>query len=117
MACHMYRWFSDTTLCAYIYCNPVYTSLIGTQLRLTTKLTYLMAGYYTPNDRFTTNDASFYKKKSCLATLKVADRFLLIVYTIIKITLRCTNVPLYKLLTSSQKRTLEEKNFFLFKYN
>ena len=42
-----------------LYCKPVHTSLFGGQLRMTTKLTYLMAAYYTRNDGFTTNAASF----------------------------------------------------------
>ena len=48
-----------------IYCKPVYTctSLIGVQLHMTTKLTYLMTAYYTLNNGFTANDASFYKNK------------------------------------------------------
>ena len=46
-----------------VYCKPVYTSLFGAQLRLTTELTYLMTAYYTPNDSFTANDTLFYKNK------------------------------------------------------
>ena len=53
-----------------IYCKPVYTSVynyariyIGMQLRLATKLTYLMTACYTPNDDFTAKDASFYKNR------------------------------------------------------
>ena len=42
-----------------VYGKPLYTSLFDTQPRLTTKLTYLMTKYYTPNDAFTANDASF----------------------------------------------------------
>ena len=51
--------------CARVYCKSVYTSLFGTQLCLTTKLTYLMTAYmyYTPNRGFTANNASFYKSK------------------------------------------------------
>ena len=32
-------------------------------LLLTPKFAYLMTAYYTPNDAFTANDASFYKNK------------------------------------------------------
>ena len=48
-----------------VYCKSIYTMLFGTQLRLTTKLTYLMTAcmYYTPNGGFTAIDALFYKKK------------------------------------------------------
>ena len=46
-----------------VYCKPVYTSLFGMQLSMPTKLTYLMTVYYTPNDGFTANNASFYKRK------------------------------------------------------
>ena len=46
-----------------VYCKSVYTSLFGTQLRLTTNLIYLMTAYYIPNDSFTANDISFYKNK------------------------------------------------------
>ena len=35
----------------------------GTQLHLTTKLTYIMTAYYTPSNSFTANDALFYKNK------------------------------------------------------
>ena len=53
-----------TTLYAYTV-KSVYTSLIVTQLRLTTKLTNLMTAcmYYAPNGGFTASDASFYKNK------------------------------------------------------
>ena len=54
--------FSDTTLC-FVYCKPVYTSLSGAQLCKTTILMYLMTAYYTPNDGFTADNASFYKNK------------------------------------------------------
>ena len=61
-------WYNITRIsCSLIqhcvYCNPLRTSLFATQLRLTTKLTYLMTAYYTPNDGFTAKDASFYKNK------------------------------------------------------
>ena len=46
-----------------VYCKPVLTLLSGTQLRMTTKLTYLKTAYYTPNDSFTANDALFYNNK------------------------------------------------------
>ena len=48
-----------------VYCKFVYTSLFGTQLSLTTKLTYVMTAYmyYTPNNGFPDNDVSFYKNK------------------------------------------------------
>ena len=47
----------------WVYCKPVYTSLLGMQLCLTTKLTYFMTSYYTSNDSFTASDASFHKNK------------------------------------------------------
>ena len=40
---------------ACVYCKPAYSSLFGTQLRLTTKLTGLTTEYYTTNDRLTAN--------------------------------------------------------------
>ena len=43
--------------------EKVYTSLFGTQRRLTTKLTHLMTAFYTPNDGFTVDDALFYNNK------------------------------------------------------
>ena len=46
-----------------IYCKPLYTSLFGTQRRLTTKLAHLMTAYYSPNDGFTVNNASFASNK------------------------------------------------------
>ena len=49
--------------CVCVYCKSVYTSLFGTQLSLTTKLTYLMTAYHTQNDGFTTSDASFLRTK------------------------------------------------------
>ena len=41
----------------------MHTLLFGVQLPvpITTKLTYLMTAYYTPNDGFTANNTSFYK--------------------------------------------------------
>ena len=44
-----------------VYCKPVHSSLFVVQLRMTTKSTYLITAYYTPNDCFTANDASFYE--------------------------------------------------------
>ena len=43
-----------------VNCNPIYTSVFGAQLHLTTKLTYRMTPYYTPNDGSTAKDAWFY---------------------------------------------------------
>ena len=57
--------FSHTTLCEYT-ASPylyVYTLLFGEQLCMATQLTYLMTAYYTPNNDFTANNASFYKNK------------------------------------------------------
>ena len=45
----------------YIYCKLYDAIRYATML--TTKLTYLMNAYYTPNDGFTANDASFYENK------------------------------------------------------
>ena len=54
-----HRSLSDTKLCAYKL--QARTSLyIWCETRMTAKLTYLMTAYYTPNDGFTANDASFY---------------------------------------------------------
>ena len=55
----VFPWYSIV----YIYCKPVCRSLFGVQLRMTTKLTYLMTIYYTPNNGFTANNVSFYKSK------------------------------------------------------
>ena len=55
-----YRSSSDTTLCAYTSSPYMHASPIGAQLRMPTKLTYLMTAYYTPYDAFTANAASFY---------------------------------------------------------
>ena len=44
----------------YVYYKCMHTSLFGGQLRLTTKVTYLMSTYYTPKEGFTGKDASFY---------------------------------------------------------
>ena len=44
--------------------------LFGAQLRMTTKLTYVLTRYYTLNDSFTANDASFIRTK--LASYTVA---------------------------------------------
>ena len=41
-----------------IYCKPIHRLLFGVQLQVTTKLTYFMTAYYTPNNGFTTNIAS-----------------------------------------------------------
>ena len=46
-----------------VYCKPVHTSLFGVQLNMTTKLMYLLTAYYTPNNSFTANDASFNKNQ------------------------------------------------------
>ena len=48
-----------------VYCMSVYTSLFGTQLRLTTKLTNVVSAYmyYTPNGRSTANNELFYKSE------------------------------------------------------
>ena len=54
-----------------VYCKPIYTSLTGVQLCLTTKLTGLTIGYYTTNDGLTANDASL-NFQSWLATLYIA---------------------------------------------
>ena len=55
-------------------------SSFGALLSMTTKVTYLMTAYYTPNDGFTANDALFYET-SWLAILHVVLSFHLIVYT------------------------------------
>ena len=47
---------------------------------MTTKFTDLTAGYYTPNNGFTSNDASFHKNKIGPATLHIAVSVQLIVY-------------------------------------
>ena len=53
-------WYN--TVC--LYCKPVHTLLFGVQLCVATNLTYLMTAYYTPNNTFNGNDASFYKNKA-----------------------------------------------------
>ena len=60
---------ASVILCYHIVClygKLAYTSVFGTQQCLTTKLMHLMSAYYTPNDGFTANDASFYKNKIVL---------------------------------------------------
>ena len=52
-----------------------------------------VTAYYSPNDCFIANDASFYEQ-SCLATLHVPVSFPLIIYAIIKIAITGTIVPL-----------------------
>ena len=47
----------------YVYFKPVHTSLFAVHAHMTTKLTYLMTVYYTPNAGFNANDALFYKNK------------------------------------------------------
>ena len=42
-----------------VYCKPVRTSLLGAQLCMTRKLTYLKTVYYTPNDGFTATTYCF----------------------------------------------------------
>ena len=42
-----------------VYCKPIDTFLFGLQLCMTTKLAYLVTAYYTLNNGFTANDASF----------------------------------------------------------
>ena len=84
---------------------PVQTSLFRTLLHLTTKLTYLMTAYYTPNDGFTANSASFYKNKvGYVATLHVAVSSQLIVYANIEITIRGTNLPIYEFAAKQAKK-------------
>ena len=96
-----------------IYCKSVYTSLFGTQLHLTTKLTYLMNAYmyYTPNGCFTANNASFNKNK--VGQLHDTLQFQLIVFAIIKMTGRGTTVPLYEFAAKQPKKEykLEVKNY------
>ena len=61
-----YQSFSDKTLCAYTASPHMYMyiqSLFGAQLRMTTKLMYLMSDYYTRNDGFTANNVLFYNNK------------------------------------------------------
>ena len=93
-------WYN--TVC--VHCKPVlYTLLFGRQLRLKTKLTYFMTAYYTPNNNFTANNASFYHNKvrylvytlqcpfnwSCTLSLKL---------------LWGTTVPLYKFTAQQPKK-------------
>ena len=55
---HTHQSFPDTTLCVYTCCKPVHISLFGAQLRMITKLTYLMTAYYKPNNSFIANNTS-----------------------------------------------------------
>ena len=55
---------------------------------------YLMIAYYTPKGGFTANNALFYKAKLASYT-DVAVSFQLIIYVIIKISIRATTVLLY----------------------
>ena len=49
-----------------VYCKLMHTSWFNMQLHvcMTTQLAYLMTAYYTPNDGFIANNASFYMYKS-----------------------------------------------------
>ena len=60
-----HRSFFDTTLCACLYCKPLYIYInIWHATTLDNKLTHLMTVFYIPNDGFTAKDASFYKNKA-----------------------------------------------------
>ena len=87
-----------------IHYKSVYTSLFGTQLCRTAKLTYLMIAcmYYAPNNGFTANDASFCNNK--VGQLRDTLQFHLIVYVIIKITRSSTTVPLYEFAAKLPKK-------------
>ena len=64
-----------------------------------------MTAYYTPNDGFTANEASFKTQLRCLPTLHVAVFFQLIVYANIKFTIRGTTVILCEFAAKQQKIT------------
>ena len=56
--------FPDATFCVHTASPHIpSTSLFGAQLRMTTKLTYLLTAYYISNDGFTAKDVFFYKSK------------------------------------------------------
>ena len=77
---------------------------IGMQLCMTTKLTYLITAYYTPNDGFTANLSYCYESKvgQLHYTLLSCE---LIVYTNTKITKRYCRIFLFmSLLPSRQNR-------------
>ena len=67
----------------------IHTSLFGVQLRMTTKLMYLMTAYYmyTSNGGFTANDIPFYKSKVGYPDY-ILQSLQLIVHTDVKITKR-----------------------------
>ena len=95
-----------------MYSKPIYTLLFGMQLCLTTKLMYLMTAYYTPNDSFTANDASFLKTRLASYTTCCS------VFSInhpgyYYFTIRGATIPLYELAAKqpTKEHTQEEKNF------
>ena len=73
------------------------------QLRLTAKLMYLMTAYYTPNDSFTASDAMFYTNKVGLLQYKL-QCLQLIIYAIIKISIKGIDVPLYEFAAKQSKK-------------
>ena len=88
-----------------VYSKSVYTSLLGTQLRLATKLTGLTIEYYTTNDGLTANDASL-NFHSCLATLYIAVcRYVYTNFsTYVVLILAGTTVPLYEFAANQPKK-------------
>ena len=53
-----------------IYCKPLNAVLFGVQLRMTTKVTYLMTAYYKPNDDLLTTMYSFTRAKLASYTIR-----------------------------------------------
>ena len=96
-----------------LYCvrilKAVLTSIIGTQLRMTTKLTGLAIKYYTTYNGLTANNASF-NFQSWLATLYVAVcRY---VYancsTYVELILAYTTVPLQEFAAKHSKKNINK---------
>ena len=61
-------------VCIHVYCNHAYIHYyLVCNYAWQLKLMYLMTAYYTPNNGFTANDASYYKNKvgySCSYTIR-----------------------------------------------
>ena len=102
-------WYYHATLHVCIYCKTIYTALIGTQLRLTTKVTGLTIGYYTTNNGLTANDASL-NFQCWLATLYVAVcRYVYTNfsrYVVLILAGTCTTVPLYEFAAKQPKKNI-----------
>ena len=73
-----------------------------------------MTAYYTPNNGFTANDASFYKGWLAIYTIHIAVSFQLIVHTILKINIRGTTITFYKFAAKQPKNEKEKLRVRIF---